>query len=655
MSIIFGILKDRGATVFADELRRHANRTESYAPDGVHLCVDGSIGMGFQPYHTHLRSKLEIQPILDDCGHMLSFDGRLDNYGELIHLLDIGDKGVPDSTIVLSAFRRWGEGCFARFVGDWALALWSGAEQTIYLARDHAGTRTLYYEKSGEGLRWSTYLETFFDAKQRRPVNESYAACYLARRPVREMTPFGGISSVPPAHYLKIQEGGNTCKAYWECVVKNRIQYTTDTEYEEHFLHLFRQSVERRTVPGSPILAHLSGGMDSTSIVCMSDSVRRERKVSSKELLDTLSYYDDSEPNWNETPYFNIVEEKRGKQGIHIDLSRMQRTFEPYGPAHGIFLWPGADQSTLTQEMAFEKTLGQREFRTVLSGLGGDELLGGSPNALLELGDYLMSGKIRLWLKRSLDWSVVDRTSLVQLLFKTCISTAGLYQRPRLNSTSLPPWLSSCHKRMCAQMAQATRLDWDRFRSTPTSIGNGIAWGSIMETLRNSSPRFLCRREFRYPYLDRDLVDFLIRIPREQLVHPGRRRSLMRRALRNITPVEILERRRKAFMSRRLQDSLRLNRQTIGALFEDPLGAQIGLYERRAALAALDSTIHDDGFRSCYEVERLITYELWLRGNQNSLRNFRITDYGSAPNTWSDEDPDNILSGRMSCLEIAEK
>ena len=647
MSIIFGIRKPKDAMVTLPELRALADRTEAYAIGGSEFRVAGRIGMGFQPYCTHQRSRLEIRPQRDDVGNMLSFDGRLDNYSELTDLLGI-DRRVSDSTIVLHAFERWGEGCFGRLIGDWALSLWAVAEEAIYLARDHAGTRSLYFEQKGE-LRWSTYLETFFDGR-RRQINEAYAACYLACEPVREMTPFEGITSVPPAHYVKICEGEQFCRPHWTPSAERTLLYDTDAEYDEQFLYLFRQSVSRRTVPGAPILAHLSGGMDSTSIVCMSDSIREKEK--NEELLDTLSYYDNSEASWNETPYFNIVEEKRGKRGIHIDLGHILRSFEVYGPTDGTFLWPGADRSTLPQEIAFEAILGQKEFKTILSGVGGDELLGGSPNALPELSQYLISGNLKLWLKRSLEWSLADRTSLLQLLTNTCIFTARLYRQPRLDS--LPSWLSERHRKICAKRARETNPQ-GRLQSSSAAIYNGIVWSSLMETLNNSVPRFLCRREFRYPYLDRDLVDFLLRIPREQLVRPGRRRSLMRRALRGITPVEVLERRRKAFMSRRLQDSLLYNTEHIDDLLKNPLGARIGLYERKSVVSGLDAALRDEGFRSRYAIERLLVYELWLRGNQESICLPGKANYDSAPAARSNKDPDNILSGRMSCLEIAEK
>jgi asparagine synthase (glutamine-hydrolysing) len=89
-----------------------------------------------------------------------------------------------------------------------------------------------------------------------------------------------------------------------------------------------------------------------------------------------------------------------------------------------------------------------------------------------------------------------------------------------------------------------------RFGLRPSAVCNGQGWWITLETLPHLSPPLLSRHEYRYPYLDRDLVDFLFRVPREQLLRPGRRRSLMRRALKDIVPVEILERRRKAFVAR---------------------------------------------------------------------------------------------------------
>jgi asparagine synthase (glutamine-hydrolysing) len=162
MGIIFGIAKAAGQRVEKSELLEYAQATEKHALDGTVVSTQGQIGMGFQPYYTHQRSNLEALPLIDTQGNILSFDGRLDNHVELHGLLQFRETDVSDSQIVLKAFERWGEDCFSKLVGDWAIALWSHSERTLYLARDHAGTRTLYFGHSEKCILWSTYLETFF-------------------------------------------------------------------------------------------------------------------------------------------------------------------------------------------------------------------------------------------------------------------------------------------------------------------------------------------------------------------------------------------------------------------------------------------------------------------------------------------------------------
>ena len=272
MSTIFGIRKLAGETVPERELLDLAEATERFAPDGLAIQASGRVGMGFQPYYTHTRSQLENGPVADHHGNLLSLDGRLDNYQDLAHELGLESTLTPDSQIVLAAFRRWGEACFSHFVGDWGIALWSERDQSLYLARDHAGTRTLYFQNNKDSLRWSTHLETFFVGTTME-LDEDYAACYLASRPIRDLTPYKGIRAVLPAHCMVFQNQKVSRKPHWEWMVRDTIRYSSDKDYEEHFFELFKQSVERRTGRGAPILAQLSGGMDSTSIVCMSDHI----------------------------------------------------------------------------------------------------------------------------------------------------------------------------------------------------------------------------------------------------------------------------------------------------------------------------------------------------------------------------------------------
>jgi asparagine synthase (glutamine-hydrolysing) len=575
--------------------------------------------MGFQPYHTHLRSNLDAQPVVDTNGNMLTFDGRLDNHVELRTLLNIQNDEPSDSRIVLAVFERCGEECFSRLIGDWALALWSHRDRTLYLARDHAGTRTLFYEQAGGTFRWATYLESFFVTSVSRSLDEAYIAAYLGLVPKRNLTPYKSIRAVPPAHYLVVRDRKVNIKPHWEWMARGRIRYKSDAEHEEHFLALLRQSVERRTGPGAPVLAQLSGGMDSTSIVCMCDHLRRASSPEA-ELLDTISYFDDSEPNWNEKPYFSLVEARRGKAGIHIDTSLQDRTFGLRDPDQGPCLLPGADRSSLDGERIFQRLTSDKEYRVILSGIGGDELLGGVPTPSPELSDYLVSLDFGRLLRRAIVWSLASRSPLARTLLETTRFTADLYLRSHTRQQEMPPWVEPRFRKVLWDHGQHDRTKRGCWQRTPSAVSNGQTWWTILETLPHCTPASLARFEYRYPYLDKDLVAFLFRLPREQLVRPGQRRSLMRRALSGIVPTEILERKQKAFLIRGPLARLQHAHQDIHALFADSRMAGYGWIDPDKFRYALDATASGAEAKWWPALTKTIALELWLRSNPMDLR-----------------------------------
>lgn len=611
MSILFGIYQEADHMVTKSQLAGLASATGHYAPDGLFLHACGRIGMGFQPNHTHQRSKLDSQPAVDGLGNMLTFDGRIDNHAELCRLLDIRDGEVADSSIVLAAFDHWREDCFSRLIGDWALALWSCSEQSLYLARDHAGTRALYFSRQGGSIRWSTYLETFFAEGQSFDVDEVYAAHYLASRSAGDRTPYKDIKAVLPAHFAVFHEGEMVQRPHWRWMAPDKIYYNSDTEYEEHFLGLFRQAVERRTGPGAPILAELSGGMDSTSIVCMSDRIRLEQGALPAELLDTVSYYDDCDPHWNEAPYFSCVEAQRRKQGIHLPLPLLSVDLEP-APVRSF--WPGKDRTAFENEQRFAECIRGNDYRVILSGMGGDELLGGVPTAIPELADYLAAGQIATFARRALAWCLVDRTPFMHMTLDTIGYLLDQYSSPKFARSTLPPWSTTKLEQLLHQHGHDAWDDSHLFGIEPSRIGNGRAWWILLETLPHRNPGLLARYEYRYPYLDRDLVDFLFRVPRERLLQPGRRRAMMRSALRGIVPAEVLERRRKAFRSRAAISQLRAATSRVASILEHSYAAADGLIGQDDLPGIVLRALQDNEQRWTHAVVRLVLFELWREG-----------------------------------------
>ena len=548
MSVIFGVCLPQNSIVDESSLLRSADATSRYGMDGTEVQVRGRIGMGFQAFHTHCRSRLEKQPVAHPLGNILVFDGRLDNHRELAATLEVNGQDVADSALVLEAFARWEADCFMHLVGDWALALWSAKDQVLYLARDHAGTRTLFYSNQRGEIKWSTYLETFLVDNNVPELNDEYVARVLSSQEIRDLTPYKGIQTVLPAHYISIRGGHETLLPHWRAISQSRIVYKCDSEYDEHFLHLFGQSVQRRTGQGAMILAELSGGMDSSSIVCMADRIFRDGPGRT-DLLDTISYYDDTEPDWDERPYFSIIELHRKKIGIHIDCSSRIPTYEPLVLPDRIYPYPGGDRISLEVAHQFELSVGGGRYRAILSGVGGDELLGGVPTPMPELADYLRAGRLSSLLLRSWEWCQVTRQPLIQLLQEAFAFTCNLYREPRTHHGAVPPWLGPELRQICLRSRSRHESVHELISSRPSALAGGHTWRTALETLPHLTPNLLGCYEYRYPYLDRDLVDFLHQIPREQMGRPGRRRLLMRRALKTIVPAEILERKRKASMS----------------------------------------------------------------------------------------------------------
>jgi asparagine synthase (glutamine-hydrolysing) len=615
MSIIFGVRNAEAQSVDERHMLHLAQATARYAQNGTFVSAKGRIGMGFQPYHTHQRSNLELKPLADSFGNMVALDGRLDNHKELCGLLNLANPNVADSAIVLAAFRKWSEGCFACLTGDWSLALWSHSDRSLYLARDHAGTRSLYFEQVGDCIYWSTYLETFFVEEQSRSLEKRFAVRHIAGLDSCDLTPYSGIMAVTPAHFVRFHENSLEHRSHWNWLQHKAVFYSSDAEYEAHFLSLFKQAVERRTGPGAPILAELSGGMDSTSIVCMSDQLRKETQDGPEQLLDTISYYDDSEPDWDERRYFELTERHRSKRGVHLSSSLANRTFQLPSENPSLYLLPGADLYTSKREAELKQVLDCGAYRVILSGIGGDEVLGGVPTPDPELGDCFVSGKPRKLVARTLDWCLIDRTPLAHRLFHTAGYVARLYPHADAGRSSMPGWLADAviSKRHPFERVRPMhgKLGW-----CPSSISNAAAWWSVLNSLPNSAHNIAIRYERRYPFLDKDLVNFLFQIPRSQIVRPGQRRSLMRRALKNIVPNVILDRPRKGFIRRALPSLLQAEKPRLLSLFERSRLGDCGLIDEGLLRKRLNET---DGTTGVLPILRAGWLELWLQSSKEKL------------------------------------
>lgn len=610
MSAQFGICNLDGKPVAPEDLDDVRPVLTPYGPDGEgYICKD-NFAVLYRAFHTTKESRHEVQPYIIASGAVLTWDGRLDNREELIGLLSSNIVFTStDVEIVAAAYEHWGTKAFAKLIGDWALSIWEARTRTLIFAKDFVGTRHLYYSVERNQVRWCTILDPLvLFADHSFKLEEEYIAGWLSLFPASHLTPYAGIHSIPPASFIRLTSRGQQINRYWDFTSRKRIAYNKDSEYEEHFRCAFAESVQRRLRSDSPVLAELSGGMDSSSIVCMADLVMRKRETETPR-LDTLSYYDDCEPSWNERPYFGKVEEQRGRAGFHIDVASRTLLLREY-PFGAFAATPNSTSESIEIQDQFSACLVSSGSRVLLSGIGGDEVLGGVPTAIPELADLLVRGRIASLLGRLTAWALAKRRTVLSLLGETLQAFLPI----SLRTASIAPaakWINPIflrhHK---TALCHSVRLNF--FGETPSFQENMSTLGVLQRQVASIDLPRDPLYEKRYPYLDRHLLEFLYAIPREQLVRPGQRRSLMRRALADIVPSELLDRKRKAFVARRPLVAISNNWDLLSKLAEDMVTGSAGVVDSKKFLQALYDARSGRGV-PFLPITRTLCLELWLR------------------------------------------
>ena len=613
MSVQAGIWNFDGRPVDRKLLANISESLKHQGPDGESCHVDGPVALLFRPFHTTAESRREKQPYFSQRGFILTWDGRLDNRDELIPELRSELEANPtDVAIVAAAFDRWETDCFRRFVGDWAATVWRPEQREVLFAVDYMGVRHIFYYQKNNQVWWSTDLGPLVllsGVKFR--IDDDYIAGYFAHDPDAHLTPYREIREVPPGQFVRIRNGSVSVERFWRFSAKSRIRYKTDAEYEDHFRHLLRQSVTRRLRSDSPILAELSGGLDSSSIVCMADDILANEGEQLPR-LDTISYYDNTEPHGDDSIYFPKIEQKRGRVGIHVDISKLGGSatslefsdFHPLPGALGVGKKLGDERADVVRHGG---------YRAVLSGTGGDEFLGGVPDPRAYLADLILQFKLVSLAKQLTAWCLVKRKPWIQLLWQSAIevppASLGQYL---VKEAKVESWIRK-------DFAKRTRLAirqldvGEHFGLWLPSRRGCIGGVHLMACkLAKHTPPVSALEEGRYPYLDQNLIEFILSIPASQLLRPGERRSLMRRSLAGIVPQEILSRKTKQAGARTHVLVLDRHWNELRSIYQTPLSAGLGYIHE----AQLLKTICDARAGKIVPMVRVlwtISLEYWLR------------------------------------------
>lgn len=637
MSVQFGRWNWEGQQPAPDYIEKVGATLAPYGPDSNESYSKGGVKILYRAFHTTKESRREKQPYISPSGAVITWDGRLDNRTELIsELRDSLTIGSTDVAIVAVAYEEWGPNCFAKIIGDWALSIWDPSNHSLVLAKDPIGTRHLYYSYDGNQVTWSTILDPLVRfAEKTFAICEDYIAGWFSYCPAAHLTPYVGIHAVPPSSFVLLRSGRHTVSKFWDFDPARKICYRTKAEYEEHFRTVFSKAVQRRLRSHRPVLAELSGGLDSSSIVCMADTVIA-RGAAETPRLDTISWYDDSyddiEPDTNERRFFAKVEEKRGRTGWHIHLRSLknnassQQSLASEFDNDRVAVFPFSNRGLSEHLKQYSAHMLSQGHLVTLSGIGGDEVTcAGVPTPKPELQNLLARAQFFTLAHQLNAWAAKMRKPRLPLLWEAAQGFFSIALTGISVNIGPAPWFDAgfVRRNRVALCAYPSRLKL--FGPLPSFQENIAVLNVLRRLLANLALRPEMLHEIRFPYLDREFLEFMYAVPREEIVGVGKRRFLMKRALVGIVPDELLNRRRKAFVPQEPKKDSSMEWPCLADLGPHLVGSSIGIIDPDRFLEALQKARHNEAV-PIRLLRCTLTLEAWLR---------HLTVHGGLTNTKS--------------------
>ncbi len=504
-------------------------------PDDEGIYTDGPAGLGHVRLSILDLSPAGHQPMHYRDRYTVVYNGEIYNFIELREELVRAGYSFHtgcDTEVLLAAYDHWGEACQSRFNGFWAFALYDRQDGSLFLSRDRYGVKPLYYTELPGYLLFASEIKTILtDERVARRSNDAVVFDYLVNGFVdcSEETFFDGIFRLEAGSCMRIgPDGEKKLRRYYELPYQEKLSAPVTEEMTETFRRLFEQSVRLRLRADVPVGSCLSGGLDSSAIVC--ESSRQLRSAGHGEDQKTFSSCYRGDAN-DERRYMDAVIEAAGVSG-HFAY--------PTGDS----LFQDLDHLIYTQDEPFVSTSMYASYcvmrlahengaRVLLDGQGADEILCGYRKArvyyikrLLRAGKPVRAAKELLaylpYMRRGKNVSLLaDLNMILQFLGRT--SSTDIRHR-YLESSFAKRTLRNSY----AENDRFLLNDFDR-----------IVLPALLRYVDRNSMAFSI--EDRLPFLDYRLVEYAMNLPLNAKIADGYSKAIMRKAL---DMPEIIRRRR---------------------------------------------------------------------------------------------------------------
>lgn len=530
---------------------------EHRGPDGRGTFLDRSVALGIQ--------RLAIidvdggdQPIFnEDESIAVVMNGEIYNHELLRRDLEASGHSFrtrADTEVLVHLYEEHGDRLVEHLRGMFAFALWDARGQRLLCARDRVGKKPFFFTRRGSRFSFASEVRSLLqDPELRREVDPQAIDAYLAFQYVpHPLSAFRGVSKLPPACTLVVEQGREEIKRYWTLEYSPKSSGVPRAELEERLWELLREATRIRLMSEVPLGAFLSGGIDSSAVVAA-------MAEASSEPVKTFSIGFE-EPTFDEVSYARLVAERFGTDHHEFQvrpeaLEIMPRLARHYGE-------PFADPSAIPSFYLAQMT--GRHVTVALNGDGGDESFAGygryarsqlighldwlprrlqraAPQLVAVLGPGGREGSLRARTRRLADalamndWQRYART----------LTAFDRQQRDALLLPELRAELEACRgEKILDRSWHQSRAEHSVDRMLDVDIATYLP-GDLLPKVDIATMAYSL--EARSPFLDQELMEFAATLPAEMKLDGSDGKAILKSALRDVLPSAVLDRPKMGF------------------------------------------------------------------------------------------------------------
>ena len=333
----------------------------------------GHVGFGHRRLSIIDPTPAGHQPMRDEAGRWLTYNGEVYNYPELRAELGGSWASGTDTEVVMRAHDRWGAEALDRLRGMFAYAIWDETTDELLCVRDRFGIKPFYYAQVGDILYFASEPKALLPFVPAIETDMEGLKDYLAFQfCLAGKTLFKGVRELLPGHFLRVHGGVAQATRYWEVYYDLDFDHTAKY-YEERIESLLAESVTMHLRSDVPVAAYLSGGLDSSTVASLAST-------SSSETMKAFTGRFPEDARYDESAYARDLADWRG-----LDLRQVDIGVDDFlGTIEDVIYYmdyPAAGPGSFPQYMVSQAA--SREAKVILGGQGGDEIFGGYTRYLI--------------------------------------------------------------------------------------------------------------------------------------------------------------------------------------------------------------------------------------------------------------------------------